>query len=261
MAQDVLIEREGDLVHVILNRQHKRNALSFDMLDTIRDFFLEESKAEAPARVVIVKARGEVFCAGMDIKDVSTDLAQGGPNYLSEENHFEACFRGIESYPYPVITQIMGPAMGGGCMLAASCDIRIGAFGMMIAMTPTRMGVVYPPAGFRRLANIVGPSFAKEMIYTSRTYDDQTALRTGFVTHLAPSEELDALAQDLAGHILKTAPLASSGSKSVFKLMDRKVPVSDPRLSELVQISVQSQDAFEGFKAPLEKREPDFKGK
>jgi enoyl-CoA hydratase/carnithine racemase len=261
MVDEIVFDREGDIVFINLNRPQKRNALSFEMLDTIRDFFQEEAKREKPARVVIIKTQGEVFSAGMDIKDVSKDMAEGGPNYLSDENHFEVCFRSIEDYPFPVIAQIKGPALGGGCMLAASADIRVGAEGMTFAITPTKMGVVYPPAGFRRLGNIVGPSFAKEMIFTSRTYDDETALRTGFVTHLVPPEELDALTADLAGHILETAPLALGGSKTIFKLMDRMVPVTDPRLFEIVHVSVQSEDAKEGFKAPLEKRKPDFKGR
>ena len=261
MADEILLQREGDKAFVILNRPGKRNALSFEMLDTIRDIFREEAKAETPARVVIIKAEGEVFCAGMDIKDVSQDMAAGGPNYLSDENHFEVCFQEIENYQFPVIAQIKGPALGGGCMLAASADIRVGAKGMTFAITPTRMGVVYPPGGFTRLANVVGPSFAKEMIYTSRIFDCETALRTGFVTHLVRPGELEALTRDLADHILRTAPLALKGSKEVFRRLEDGAKETDPGLQDIVKGSVRSEDALEGFRAPLQKREPEFKGR
>jgi len=253
----VLTRRDGDITYLTLNRRERRNALCIELLEDVKTFFLEEARKERPALAVILRSNGPAFCAGSDFKELNDDISTGATDHMSETSHMETTFQAVESYPYPVIARLKGGVYGAGCMLACACDIRVGVSGMKFSKNPAKLGLIYPPVGIDRLIRTVGPNFAKEMLLTGHVYDDDTALQTGFITHLRNPVEADSFVQDLAQEIVQLNPRALRAIKEMFRILGTD-PVDHERLNALHNEVSTGDDAIEGVRAILEKRKPEW---
>ena len=247
MAEEVLLtEKAENICTITINRPERRNALNLDVLYRLGDT-LNALKDDREVRVVVLRGAGEkAFSAGMDIGGIPTvaeeTVKKGG-------NPIDYAMESIISYPYPVIAMIYGAAMGAGCDLAVTCDLRIAADTARMGINPVKLGLVYPPAGIQRLINVVGLPRAKEI---------------GLVNLVVPADELSSVTYALAREIAENAPLAVSTTKTMFnKLLkyQRLSAEDEVEIMALLDSVMRSEDAKEGPMAFIQKRKPAFKGR
>jgi len=260
-ANVLLVDKAENICTMTINRPERRNALNVEVLYRLGDT-LTALKDDPEVRVVIIRGAGEkAFSAGMDIGRIPTvaeEAAQRGVNPI------DYAMDSIISYPYPVIAMIYGAAMGAGCDLAVTCDLRIADDAARMGINPVKLGVVYPPSGIQRLINLVGLPRAKELFFTGRFIDTQRAKEIGLVNQVVPAEELSSVVYDMAREIAGNAPLAVSATKTIInKLLkyQRLSAEDEAEIMALIATVMTSEDAKEGPLAFLQKRKPEFKGR
>jgi len=260
----LLVQRDGFVCTLTLNRPEKRNSLSPELLQRLTAT-LQELSQDDDIRTVVIRGCGEkVFCAGYDLSAISMAQGAAGEQMTSASNPFESAMEAIINYPYPVLAMINGVAFGGGCDLAATCDIRIGAPDVKMGMVPVKLGLVYSLNGLRRFTRAVGFNNARKLFFTGRTFEAEALKEFGLINYLVPRPELEAFTRSLAAEIAANAPLALKGIKRNLNILAHSVPI-DPQLrleaETLVRNSYLSQDFQEGQKAFFEKRPAVFKGR
>lgn len=261
--QNLIIEKSDNICTLTLNRPHKRNSLSIDLVYDIYEAF-QKLAGDDDIRTVIIRGQGDkAFCAGFDMASLPTKINPDIQNAFSRENPFELAMRSIADYPYPVVAMLNGSAYGGGCELAVSCDMRIGAEDIRIGMTPAKIGIVYSRQGLQRFLNVIGLRSTKEICFTGKTYSGRRLLELGIVDYLVPRTELESFTLDMAREISQNAPLSLKGSKRILNLLtqSRLTDTDKKEAEELTLKSFASEDLKEGQTAFLEKRKPVFKGK
>ncbi|MFR2775245.1 MAG: enoyl-CoA hydratase-related protein [Anaerostipes sp.] len=208
----ITYEQDGFVGVVTINRPKALNALNSDVLKEIEATFdaidLEET------RVVILTGAGDKsFVAGADIGEMSTLTKAEGEAFGKIGNDV---FRKIETFPLPVIAAINGFALGGGCEISMSCDIRLCSENAIFGQPEVGLGITPGFGGTQRLARIVGVGKAKEMIYTAFNIKAEEALRIGLVNAIYPQDELLAAAKKMAAKIASNAPIAVRASKKAI---------------------------------------------
>lgn len=262
--QPLLLEKRGRVATLIINRPDKKNALTPNMLLALADRF-EQLSRDGEIRTVVVRGAGdEVFSAGFDLAAIPTDLSPDAIKASDGQNPLEVGFAAIETYPYPVIAMIDGFALGAGCELAIACDLRVASDDSQMGVPPSRLGVVYHPAGVRRFIDVLGPANAKEVFFTGRYYDIERARAMGMVHYVVPKADLHDFTYRLAEEIAGNAPLALRGHKHIFNtlLHTRGIAAGDQaEIDRLIQDALDSEDLKEGTLAFFGKRKAEFKGR
>lgn len=208
--ETILLNYEGNVAVITINRPKALNALSTQVLTEL-DAALDEVAANNDVYCVIVTGAGEKsFVAGADIAEMKDKNVEEAAEYGKIGN---AVFRKIETFKCPVIAAINGFALGGGCELAMSCDIRLAAENAVFGQPEVGLGITPGFGGTQRLARIVPVGIAKEMIYTARNIKADKALSIGLVNAVVPQEELMAAAMKMANGIAKNAPIAVANAK------------------------------------------------
>lgn len=208
----ITYEQEGFVGIVTINRPKALNALNSQVLDEINAAF--QAIDLDTTRVVILTGAGEKsFVAGADIGEMSTLTKAEGEAFGKKGNDV---FRMIETFPIPVIAAINGFALGGGCEISMSCDIRICSENAVFGQPEVGLGITPGFGGTQRLARLVGPGMAKQMIYGARNIKADEALRIGLVNAVYPQAELMDAAKKLAGGIAKNAPIAVRACKKAI---------------------------------------------
>lgn len=262
MAEEVvLMEKEGHICTLTINRPDRRNALTLEVLYRLGDAF-NTLRDDSDVRVVVLRGAGEkAFSSGMDI---GSSVMVSEEEMAQKGNPIDYAMGSIISYPYPVIAMIYGAAVGAGCDLAVSSDLRIAADTARMGINPVKIGLVYHPPGIQRLINVVGVPRAKELFFTGRFIDAQQAKEIGLVNYVVPAEELPSKTYALAREIAENAPLAVSATKTIFNklLKYQKMSAEDEaEMMALIIIVESGEDVKEGMIAFAEKRKPDFKGR
>lgn len=209
----VLCEIKEHIAHVTINRPEALNALSTQVLTDLSSVLDELDKAKDVYAVVLTGAGEKSFVAGADIaemKDKSVDEAKA----YAEKAH--TIFSRIENFRCPWIAAVNGFALGGGCELALSCDIRIASNKARFAQPEVGLGITPGFGGTQRLPRLVGTGIAKEMIYTTRQVKADEAFSIGLVNKVCEPENLLAEADAMAASIAKQAPIAVSNSKKAI---------------------------------------------
>lgn len=205
-------EVEGHVGIMTINRPKALNALNEDVLKDLGAAFDAVNLDEI--RVVILTGAGEKsFVAGADIAAMSTMTKAEGEAFGKFGNDV---FRKIEIFPVPVIAAVNGFALGGGNELAMSCDIRICSENAVFGQPEVGLGITPGFGGTQRLARLIGPGKAKEMVYGGRNIKADEAYRVGLVNAVYPQEELMAAAKKLASGIAKNAPIAVRNCKKAI---------------------------------------------
>lgn len=265
MAEDFLIiEKQERVGTIIINRPERRNALSPLMLFKMAELFGELQKGDEIRCVVVRGAGDKAFSAGYDISDLPVDLTPEMAEAFRTKNPLRTALKAIIDFPYPVIAMINGHAIGAGCELAMTCDMRIASEGAKLSMPPAKLGIVYHWAGVFQFINTAGLANAKEMFFTGRAYEASRAREMGLVNYVVPAEKLESFTYELAREISENAPLSLKGLKTIFNkyIFNQKVSPEDARaMEDLVDQAFHSEDLKEGQKAFQEKRKPIFKGK
>ena len=208
----ITYEQEGQVGIVTINRPKALNALNSQVLEEIEAAF-KAIDLDAVRAVILTGAGEKSFVAGADIGEMSTLTKAEGEAFGKKGNDV---FRMIETFPIPVIAAVNGFAVGGGCEISMSCDIRICSENAVFGQPEVGLGITPGFGGTQRLARLVGPGMAKQMIYTARNIKADEAFRIGLVNAVYPQEELMAAAKKMAAGIAKNAPIAVRACKKAI---------------------------------------------
>ncbi len=246
----VCYEVNGEVATVTINRPEALNALNSNVLDELSKVF--DDIDQDVVRCVILTGAGEKsFVAGADIGEMSTLTEEEGVAFGKKGNDV---FRKIETFPLPVIAAVNGFALGGGNELALSCDIRICSENAMFGQPEVGLGITPGFGGTQRLARVINPGKAKELIYSAKNIKAPEALELGLVNAVYPIEDLLPQANKLASKIASNAPIAVRACKKAINDglqvdMDSAIVIEE----KLFGSCFASQDQKDGMAAFLNK--------
>ncbi|MBD3170109.1 MAG: hypothetical protein GF307_11545 [candidate division Zixibacteria bacterium] len=257
--KNILVEKEGSLAVVTINREKALNALNADIISELFAAW-SELEDDKEIRAVILTGAGEkAFVAGADINELNKLDSIGG---LEFANRGQSLFWKIENSELVTIAAVNGFALGGGCELAMACDIRLAADTAKMGQPEVNLGIIPGYGGTQRLTRLVGEGTAKLLIFTGDMVDGSEALRIGLVDRVYPAADLIEEAKKLAGKILSKGPAAITSAKRCVNMASNSTLDSGLKfeVTEFGAICA-TEDSKEGTAAFLEKRKPDFGGK
>ena len=261
MSKMILSRKDGQVGTITINNPERHNAMSFDMWEAVGKA-VEDFTGDGDVRILVLTgAGGKSFLSGADISKFETERsgAEGVARYNAARDVTD---KALVHCPKPTIAMIRGYCLGGGLGFALCCDLRICTDKSTFGIPAAKLGLGYGFKGIRRLTDLVGPSFAKEMFYTGRHFNAAEAQMMGLVTRVLPDAELDAYVAGYAEMIAGNAPITVDGVKFIVSQA-----LEDPDKRDLdacdawVQRAFASDDYKEGRKAFMEKRKPKFTGK
>ncbi|WP_416896752.1 MAG: enoyl-CoA hydratase [Minwuia sp.] len=257
----MLAEKEGGIGWITFNQPEKRNAVSVEMWAAI-PAIMEDFLADDTVRVIVLKGAGDkAFIAGADISEFGEKRNSPEATKIYDSVSAKA-HQALVNSPKPVIAMINGFCIGGGVAVAISTDIRIAADNTRFAVPAARLGLGYGWPGIKRLMDLVGPAFAKEIFFTARQFDHGEALAMGLVNRVVPAAELDAYVRDYATKIAENAPMTIRAAKmSIDELLKDPDRRDLAACEEATTACFASADYVEGRTAFMEKRKPAFQGR
>ncbi len=256
--ENVLIEKRGRIAIVTVNRPDKLNALNIATRNDILAAF-EQLEHDDEVRVVIITGAGEkAFIAGADINEFAGMTAIKQRTVMKGRRAFDS----VEDFPKPVIAMINGFALGGGCELALSCDIRIASSKAKLGQPEIKLGIIPGGGGTQRLTRLIGEGKAMELILTGDMISAEEAEQLGLVNHVFAPEELESKTMELANKIADMSPIALAMAKAAVKNAARlDLRAGLEAEVDLFALCFSSEDKEEGVRAFIEKRKPEFRGK
>ena len=256
----MLARKEGRVGYLIFNNPERHNAVSLDMWDAAGHILDDFARDDAVRVVVVTGAGGKAFVSGADISKFESERAS--QEAVARYNvSVEKSYSSVHDFPKPTIAMIRGYCIGGGLGLAVSCDLRICSEGSRFAVPAAKLGLGYAYPGLKRLVDVVGPAFAKEIFFTARQFDAAEAREMGLVNRVVPDAELERYVKDYADTIAGNAPLTVNSVKFIVgEVMKDESDRDMQRCDELVAQCFASRDYVEGRTAFMEKRKPVFTG-
>jgi enoyl-CoA hydratase len=219
MEPAVIYERSGVIGYVTLNRPHVLNAMNDAWIHALVGA-AQAAHDDSDARVIVIRGAGRAFCAGADLKETPRrqELMDHWRAHIGPEQEIARRFRRLGK---PLIAQVHGYAVGGGCELAMLADMRIAAQGTRFGFTEVKVGATVTMGGLYNLTRLVGAGRAFEMLYTAELIDADEAMRIGLVNRVVPADELEAfvrtMAEKIAGHYPAELALTRAG---LYRAMD-----------------------------------------
>ena len=256
----VLAEVDNAIGWITFNNPRRHNAMSLEMWLALGSI-LEGFGQDPSIRVVILKAAGEkAFVSGADISEFEKKRSSQQQRDEYEEA-FDAAQTRLAEFEKPLIAMIQGYCIGGGLALALNTDIRIATEDSVFGIPAARLGLGYGYASIKTLTSLVGPSHAKDILFSARFLDTDEALRIGLINFVVSRSELPAKVLDYANTLVANAPLTIKASKAAVREVVNDPGQAGPRyIDELVNGCFLSEDYKEGREAFMEKRKPVFKG-
>ncbi|MET0181933.1 MAG: enoyl-CoA hydratase/isomerase family protein [Caulobacterales bacterium] len=261
--ETILVEKRGQVDWVTLNRPHTLNAINTQMATELGDYFLNRFN-DSHTRIIVLKAAGRAFCAGLDLNERIARDQPGGvaPPFaggMGFQGHLAEVYIRMRRCPQPIISLIHGPACGGGFAFALASDIRIAgesarmnAAFIRIGLSACDMGVSY------FLPRLVGTSLASELMLTGRFIHAPRAFASGLVSEVVPDDKLEETAAPYIEDMLTTSPmglrLTKDGLNQAINASSLEAAMAIENRNQVLVSS--SADAVEGRKAFLEKRRP-----
>ncbi len=256
---NVLLEREGHVGIISINREDKMNSLDMDTFDELGKTIGEAAQDES-IRVLIVTGKGRAFCSGLDLSVMDNIHNMNDEDFQLWLRHAqEKIFNFLEDMEKPTIAAVNGAAIGGGFELALACDIRIAAPTAKFSLPEVNFGLIPDLGGAQRLTRLTNPSVAKEMIYTGRIMDVDEAFALRVVNKIVDGASLMDEAKNFIGN---KAPIPLSLSNvMVNKSLDSNNRTGMVYAVQAQNICIKSEDHKEAVSAFKERREPNFQSK
>jgi len=259
------VEKRGHVAWLILNRPDRRNTMTFEFFEDITRLF-GEFDVDPDIRVVVIRAEGTSFTAGLDLVAAQAFLGDGSAPYRDwlrrKITELQGSMTALEKCRKPVIAAIHGHCVGGGVDLTSACDIRIASRDAVFSIKETRIGIIADIGTLQRVPHIIGQGWFRELALTGRDFTAEEALRMGYVTRLC--EDRDTLyreATELAEEIAGLPPLAVQGVKEVVNYSrDNGIQQGLDFVAQRNAAVIPNEDMLEAVSAFLEKRIPRFKG-
>jgi enoyl-CoA hydratase len=246
---------------VTFNNPDKRNAMSLDMWEGLGHALTELRDDETVRVVILVGAGDKAFVSGADISqfEKTRHNAAASEEYSKKSAAQRAL---LANYPKPTISCIRGFCLGGGMQVAMLTDIRIAAQDSQFGIPAAKLGIAYGYDGLRHLVSLVGPSWARLIMYTGMKIDSAEALRIGLVDRVVPNEELRGATMEIARTISSNAPLAVQAAKiTIAQVLKDPAERDMEAIKKIGTACMDSEDFREGRQAFMEKRKPQFKGR
>jgi enoyl-CoA hydratase len=261
LATDRMIAtKDAGVGTMVFNNPERHNAVSFEMWSAA-ETILADFAADPAIRVVVVTgAGGKSFVSGADISKFADERAE--EDAVARYNaQTEKIYSTLHRFPKPTIAMIRGYCIGGGLGLAASCDMRIASEGSRFALPAAKLGLGYGFNPMKRLADVVGPAFAKEIVFTARQFSAAEAREMGLANRVLPDAEVEPFVADYAKTIAGNAPLTIATAKFVMNELSKDPAERDlEECARRVRGCFASRDYGEGRRAFMEKRKPVFTG-
>jgi enoyl-CoA hydratase/carnithine racemase len=256
----MLAEVDGPIGWMTFNKPARRNAVSLDMWEAI-PVILDHFEQDPAVRVIVLQGAGEqAFVSGADISQFETMRSSQETN-AAYDKASEAASRRLAGCSKPTIAMIRGFCIGGGVAIAIGCDIRIAGEGARFGIPAARLGLGYGAPGVKKLMDLVGPSFTKEIFFTARHFSAAEAREMGLVNRVVADEGLEAYTRQYCATIGDNAPMTMHALKRTVGELARGEKADLAASEALVQACFDSQDYVEGRRAFMEKRRPVFRGR
>jgi enoyl-CoA hydratase/carnithine racemase len=256
----MLARKEGRVGYLIFNNPERHNAVSLEMWDAIARILDDFGRDDDVRVVVLTGAGGKAFVSGADISrfgdERASEEAIARYNATTEKAH-----NAVHEFPKPTIAMIRGYCIGGGVGIAVCCDLRICADNSRFAVPAAKLGLGYGYSGIKRLCDVVGPSFAREIFFTARQFNAAEAREMGLVNRVLPDGEVEAYVRNYAETIASNAPLTVNSVKFIVgEIMKDESKRDIEHCADMVAKCFASRDYVEGREAFMEKRKPAFTG-
>ncbi|MFJ5769673.1 enoyl-CoA hydratase/isomerase family protein [Psychrobacillus sp. NPDC093180] len=257
MSNTLFVEKNGAIATLIFNRAEKKNSFSLAMFKQLGTI-LEELEVDSQVKVLILKGVDETaFSAGADI----SEFLENRFSAKKAKEYNDATLESIEKlyrFPKPTIALIKTLAIGGGLELANSCDFRFATSGSKLGITAANIGIIYNLTSTKRLVNLVGPSKAKELLYTAKLIGAEEGKEIGLIDYVYEMDEIEEKCLAFAGQIIRKSSVANNGIKQVIQsIIDGEI-AETKEIEQLILDSFSSADYKEGIAAFIEKRKPNF---
>ncbi len=257
MSDDAItLERKDSHAVLCLNRPEKRNALNLAMWQRMTTL-LQEAESDRSVRVLVVTGAGNTFAAGADIEEMKAVFDDPAMASTLAEITYDAQ-KALYRFPKPTVAMIRGACVGGGCGIALCCDLRFADPSAKLGITPGKLGLVYSLADTKRLIDAVGPSTAKDILYTGRIIEAEEAKTLGLINRLVGTNALEQEVDDFVALVCGASQFSSESAKKIVQMILDGNADDTKETRDLFIQSFSGADFKEGFTAFMEKRKPDF---
>src|SRR6266849_656215 len=261
ITSKMLFEEDGAVGRIIFNNPARHNAVSLEMWQAVAQIMEDFEEDDAVRVIVLSGAGGKAFVSGADISEFKEKRAseEAAAAYAKIS---ESARNRLNETLKPTIAMISGYCIGGGLATALSCDLRIAAEGSRFGIPAARLGLGYAYDGIKKLIDIVGPAYAREIFYTARQFSAEEALAMGLTNRLVPAGELEGYVKNYCDMIAANAPLTIRAAKQIVREALEDESTRDMALCQrVVAECFASADYAEGRTAFMEKRRPVFTGR
>ena len=260
-TERMIAEADGAIGWMVFNNPAKLNAMSADMwaaIPTIIDAF----ERDPAIRAIVLKGAGErAFISGADINRFEERRASAEAAAQDNAN-LRAALSRLEHATKPTIAMIRGYCLGGGMLVAMHCDLRLAAETARLGIPAAKLGIAYTLSGMQKVVDLVGPAFAKEMLFTARQFSGVEAQAMGLVNRAVAEGELEAFTRSYCATLAENAPLSIAASKEIIaELVKPRAEMDHAKCEALAARCMESADFAEGRRAFAEKRKPNFQGR
>ena len=257
----VLSRKDGNVAHIVFNNPERRNAMSLEMWEACTRLMATYAK-DPDVRVVVLSGAGDkAFIAGADISKFGEERASDA-GVKKYNDAVESAYASVHEFPKPTIAMIRGFCVGGGMGLASCADLRICSEDAQFGIPAAKLSIGYGAESLAQLIELVGPSHAKEILFTARRYPANEAHRIGLVNHVCQASMLESFVNSYAETMAGNAPLSIIAAKRVIDEYVKDPANRNQKLADdAVAACFVSEDYKEGRKAFMEKRKPVWTGK